>query len=173
MTEKLHRRGYRVQTDLRADIMGNTLVGEVMSREVVTIAVDASPADAANLVGTTGHNVLPVIDPDGHLTGVIARSELMGEDALVAGTVGELARIDVVTITRDATVGEASRLMMAEGVDHLPVVQDGTVLVGMCTRTDILKAASVALAAESREAGWLSRYRREPRPTSAAPRHRP
>src|SRR5690606_25036868 len=96
--------------------------------------------------------------PDGHLTGVIGRSDLLSEDALVASSVGDLARLDVVTITKEATVAEASRLMIAEGVDHLPVVEDGT-LVGMCTRTDILKAARVALAAESREEGWLSMYR--------------
>ena len=167
MTEKLHRRGYRVQTDLHVDTASNTLVGEVMTTEVITIAADASAADAADIVGTTGHNVLPVIDQEGHLTGVIARSDLMREDALLTGSISDLAQVDVVTVATDATVGEASRLMMAEGVDHLPVVEDGTVLVGMCTRTDILKAARLALTAESREAGWLSRYRRDPGSTSS------
>src|SRR5690606_1162056 len=46
MTEKLHRRGYRVQTDMQADIMANTRVEEVMTTEVVTIMIHASPADA-------------------------------------------------------------------------------------------------------------------------------
>ena len=165
MTEKLHRRGYRVQTDLHADVTANTLVGEVMTTHVVTIGAGASAADAADIVGTTGHNVLPVIDSEGQLTGVIARSDLMSEDGLPAGSIADLAQIDVVTITRDATVGEASRVMMAEGVDHLPVVEHGSILVGMCTRTDILKASRLALAAESREAGWLSRNRQGPGPT--------
>ena len=166
MTEKLHRRGYRVQTDLQADIAANTLVGAVMTTDVVTIASDATAADAADIVGATGHNVLPVIDQEGRLAGVIARSDLMGVDTLRTGPIGSLARTDVVTVTREATVGDASRLMMAEGVDHLPVVEGGNVLVGMCTRTDILKAARLALAAESREAGWISRYRRGPGPTT-------
>ncbi|MEX2424632.1 MAG: chloride channel protein [Acidimicrobiia bacterium] len=164
MTEKLHRRGYRVQTDLQADISGNTLVGEVMTTDVVTIAADATAEDAAHIVGTTGHNVLPVIDQNGHLTGVVARSDLMSGDGLLVGPIATLAQVDVVTVTRDTTVGEASRIMMAEGVDHLPVVEQGTLLVGMCTRTDILKASRLALAAESPEAGWLSRRRRDPGP---------
>lgn len=162
MTEKLHRRGYRVQTDLQAEVMANTPVEEVMSTNVVTIAGDASPAEAAGVIETTGHTVFPMIDPDRRVSGIIARSDLMKEDALVETTIADLARRDVVTVTRETTVGDASRLMIAEGVDHLPVVDGAGLLVGMCTRTDILKAAGPVLAAESQEAGWLSRYRRQP-----------
>jgi CBS domain-containing protein len=142
--------------------MANTRVADVMSTEVVTLSADASPADAAESVETTGHTVFPVTDGAGGLSGIIARSDLFGDDALTATTVGDLARLDVVTIASADTVGDASRRMIAEGVDHLPVVDTGGRLVGMCTRTDILKAASTVLAAESREQGWLSRYKRNP-----------
>jgi CBS domain-containing protein len=162
MTEKLHRRGYRVQTDLQADVMANTSVADVMSTEVVTLSADATPADAAAFVETTGHTVFPVTDAVGGLSGIIARSDLFRDDALTATTVTDLARIDVITIASGHTVGDASRLMIAEGVDHLPVVDTRGRLVGMCTRTDILKAASTVLAAESPEQGWLTRYRRNP-----------
>lgn len=160
MTEKLHRRGYSVHTDLQADVMANTSVGDVMSTEVVTISADASPADAAESVETTGHTVFPITDETALLSGIISRSDLFGDDTVIATTVADLARHDVVTIARADTVGDASRLMIAEGVDHLPVVDAEGRLVGMCTRTDILKAASTVLDAESREQGWLSRYRR-------------
>ncbi len=160
MTEKLHRRGLRVHTDLQADVMANTPVAAVMSADVVTIAADSTPAEAARVLEATGHTVFPVTDSDGQLGGIIARSDLMGDDALAAATLADLARQDVVTIATDATVGDASRLMIAEGVDHLPVVNRSGLLVGMCTRTDILKAAAPLLDAESREMGWLSRYRR-------------
>jgi CBS domain-containing protein len=160
MTEKLHRRGYRVQTDLQADVMANTSVADVMSTKVITLSIDATPAQAAESVETTGHTVFPVTDAADTLSGIIARSDLFGDDALTATTVADLARIDVITIASADTVGDASRLMIAEGVDHLPVLDAEERLVGMCTRTDILKAASTVLAAESREQGWLSRYRR-------------
>src|SRR5690606_25237782 len=163
MTEKLHRRGYRVQTDLQADVMASTLVEDVMTREVVTVAVDTDPAEAAEVVDATGHTVLPVMSEEGDLYGIISRSDLLADDALVARSVGDFCRTDVVTIDRRATVGDASRLMIAEGVDHIPVVDEEGRLVGMFTRTDILKAASTALAAESPEEGWLSRYRRHSR----------
>jgi len=162
MTEKLHRRGYRVPTDLQAEIMANTPVEKVMTTDVVTIPGDASPADAVNAIQATGHTVFPVIDPDRRLSGIIARTDLMTEEALVETSIADLAKPDVVTVAKDATVADASRLMIAEGVDHLPVVDVAGLLVGMCTRTDILKAAGPSLAAEAQEAGWLSRYRRQP-----------
>lgn len=162
MTEKLHRRGHRVQTDLQADVMASTSVSEVMSTEVITLSAVASPAEAAQVVEATGHTAFPVIDETGGLTGIISRSDLFGAGALAAATVAPLAQGDVVTIAKDATVGDASRLMIAEGVDHLPVVDSEGRLVGMCTRTDILKVAGTVLAAESREPGWLSRYTRRP-----------
>ena len=76
-----------------------------------------------------------------------------------ASVVGDISRSDVITISPDASVADASRLMVAEGVDHLPVVDDGGRLVGMFTRTDVLKAIRPVLAAETREAGWLQRRR--------------
>lgn len=143
--------------------MANTRVEAVMSSEVVTFAADASLAQAVAVIEETGHTVFPVADPDVQLRGIIAWSDLMGDDVLVAANVTDLARRDVVTIPRHVTVGDASRLMIAEGVDHPPVVDEAGLLVGMCTRTDILKAAVPALAAESREKGWLSGYRLRPK----------
>jgi H+/Cl- antiporter ClcA len=66
----------------------------------------------------------------------------------------KLARRDVVVVRPGETVAVASRRMIAEGVDHLPVVAGGR-LVGMCTRTDLVRAQSRAVAAERREDGWL------------------
>ncbi|MCB1246823.1 MAG: chloride channel protein, partial [Acidimicrobiia bacterium] len=157
MTEKLHRRGYRVNTDLHADVMAHAAVSDVMSTSVVTIGASETLADARSVIESTGHSVLPVLDDAGALVGIISRGGLFGRDASVADAVAEIAKTDVITVAADATVGEASRLMTAEGVTHLPVVDTGGSLVGMCTPTDVLKAAGAG--AESAEPGWLSRRR--------------
>ncbi len=57
MTEKLHRRGYRVQTDLQVDVMGTTQIADVMSHPVITIPAGASPVEGLAIVGESGHGV--------------------------------------------------------------------------------------------------------------------
>lgn len=159
MTEKLHRRGYRVQTDLQVDVMGTTRIADVMSHPVITIPAEASPVEGLDIVGESGHAVYPVIDEGGELVGIVSRTDLLDRETIVAESVAEIAYTDVVTIPLDGTVGDLSRLMIAEGVEHVPVVDTRGRLVGMCTRTDVLKAARQMFAGDQAEQGWAGRLR--------------
>ncbi len=170
MTEKLHRRGYRVQTDLQVDVMGTTQIADVMSHPVITIPAGASPVEGLAIVGESGHGVYPVVDGAGDLVGIVSRTDLLDTEAISVETVHEIAYADVVTITADGTVGDLSRLMIAEEVDHVPVVDGRGRLVGMCTRTDVLKAARRMFVGEQAEQGWAGRLRE--RIVSSARPHR-
>ncbi len=156
MTEKLHRRGLQVSTDLQTDVLAVTPVGEIMSPSVIAIAEAGTARDAIVTITSSGHTAFPVVGPDGELSGIISRSDLLDSDFDETMAVRDLARHDVVTIGPMDTVREASRLMFAEGVDHLPVV-DGGRLVGMCTRTDILKTYSRSMTMDRRQPGWFHR----------------
>jgi CBS domain-containing protein len=48
--------------------------------------------------------------------------------------------------------------MLDEEVDHVPVVADGR-LVGICTRTDLLRARHRLGAADEVQTGWIARLR--------------
>jgi len=48
----------------------------------------------------------------------------------------------------------------AHEVEHLPVVDSDRHIVGMCTRTDILRARSRHLTAEDSQEGWHAAWRR-------------
>jgi len=65
------------------------------------------------------------------------------------GTIGEHASPLRVWISPDASLSEASELMQAEGVRHLPVLQDER-LVGMLTLSDLYAIQSM-LALEPAE----------------------
>jgi CBS domain-containing protein len=58
-----------------------------------------------------------------------------------ATTVSEMMTRDVSTITPDASVHEAARLISSSGHNRLPVVEHGR-LVGIVTRVDCLEALS-------------------------------
>jgi H+/Cl- antiporter ClcA len=157
MTEKLHRRGYQVSTDLQVDVLTSTRVGQVMNPGVTSIDASATLAEAVAVMDASGHNAFPIVDGQGGLMGMVSRSDLLGPDASEAENIGALARTDVVTIGVASTVAEATRLMIAEGVSHLPVIDTSGRMVGMCTRTDILKVSGPVLPSDQPQEGWLSR----------------
>lgn len=55
----------------------NVCVGDVMSRDVVSISMDASVWEAASLVDRRGFRQLPVTDGEGHVMGILTRSDLV------------------------------------------------------------------------------------------------
>ena len=55
----------------------DVLVGDVMSRRVISIGPRGSIWEAAGLINRHGVRRLPVVDDDGYLVGVLARSDLV------------------------------------------------------------------------------------------------
>lgn len=51
--------------------------GELMTREAITVAPDASAHDAGRLIAEHGHNRLPVVDAGGRLLGVVTRVDVL------------------------------------------------------------------------------------------------
>jgi CBS domain-containing protein len=62
--------------DVSRDAAGIT-VSSVMTRRVVAIAPDATIVEAAALIDRHGVRRLPVIDEEGRLAGIVARSDLV------------------------------------------------------------------------------------------------
>ena len=87
--------------------------------------------------------------------GVMQRRDLISKDLPRDALVHEIASTDVVTIGPDASLVDALQMMTEEEVTHLPVVED-ELLVGICTRADIVRSRSDELALERFDQGWLA-----------------
>jgi CIC family chloride channel protein len=158
MTEKLTRRNVTVPTEFRPDAMATTRVREVMTTQVSTLPADAVIADALDKFVNGRHSSHPIVDGDGRCVGVVSRSDLL---AIPEGDHTPLAEAfggEVVTVRPGDTALAALHRMLDESVDHLPVVADGR-LVGICTRTDVLRARHRLADAERRQPGWIARLR--------------
>ncbi|NYB51149.1 MAG: CBS domain-containing protein [Methanobacteriaceae archaeon] len=59
------------------------LIGEIMTKKVVTISPDADISDAAKLMDTHDVKRLPVVDSQGKMVGIITRGDIIG--AMVRG----------------------------------------------------------------------------------------
>ncbi|MFA0834196.1 MAG: CBS domain-containing protein [Methanobacterium formicicum] len=61
----------------------SVLIGEIMTKKVVTIDPDSDISDAAQLMDTHDVKRLPVVDSDGKMVGIITRGDIIG--AMVRG----------------------------------------------------------------------------------------
>jgi CBS domain-containing protein len=157
MTEKLTRRGLRVPSDYHADVLRTTSVSTVMTSDVETVDCHARIGDVAARFRRNGHGAYPIVDRAGRCVGVISRGDLLrGGEWTDDAAISEIASTDVVSVASSESVIDALERMLEEQVDHLPVIDDGR-LVGICTRTDVMRARKEQLAHEHTEPGWLRR----------------
>ena len=160
MTEKLTRRGLRVRTEYEVDVLRTTRVGDVMTREVETLREDVTVGEARRRFESGRHGAYPLVDDAGHCTGIVARGDLLRRPAEDGEPVTAVASRDVVAVKPDDMLFHALRLLLEEEVDHLPVIaaaldaEKAGRLVGICTRTDVLRARRSQLDSERREPGW-------------------
>lgn len=159
LTVKLARRGVRVRPQLGVDPLRVTSVGEVMTTAVLTIPVTATVAGARALFATAGHSAYPVVDADGGVVAMLTRLDLL-QDASSDDTVSvlDLASLGPVTVAPEQPAERAVDVMLEEGSEHVPVV-DGDRLVGIVTRTDLLRVRERSNHAERRQPGWLAASR--------------
>ena len=159
MTEKLTRRGLRVASDYHADVLGTTRVRAVMTAPVETVHDRDTVATVASRFKFDGHGAYPIVDDDGRCVGIVARGDLLrlgwGDEEIL----GEVALGEVVSVSPDDLVIDALRLILEEQIDHVPVIA-GDRLLGICTRTDILRARREQFAHEKPQPGWRPVRRR-------------
>jgi chloride channel protein, CIC family len=159
LTEKVARRGYHLTREYTVDPLEALTVDEVMSRDPVTVPASMNAHELERRfftpLGPHVHQGYPVLDGSGCLAGVVTRSNLiqlsLPED-LSGRTVGELITQTPVVCFRDETCRTAAERMADAGVGRLPVVapEDPRRLVGIITRSDLLKARRRYLELEQR-----------------------
>lgn len=136
--------------------MKKTTVGDVMTKEVIVARDTTSFKEMARLMAQNGVRGLPVVGPDDRLVGIVSEENLLAAidgghshlEWLIDGKRGDatgevLARDvmtgDVVTITPEEPVDAAARVMLRNGVTRLPVVDVESKVIGIVTRTDLLR----------------------------------
>jgi H+/Cl- antiporter ClcA len=167
MTEKLARRGLRVSRDYHADPLRTTLVREIMTRDPETLPVDATVGDARQLLSAGRHGAFPLVDESGGCRGMVSRSDLLLDDTGDDEPVTSIASEDVVAVSPDDTALMALKLILEEEVDHLPVLEDDRV-IGICTRTDIVRSRTRQFEHERAQRGWRPRFRSPAGPPGSA-----
>jgi len=71
-------------------------VEEVMSKDIITIAADATIGEAARVMAQSNIKRLPVLDPDGELIGVISRADVVNAFTKPDDVIEDEVREDIV-----------------------------------------------------------------------------
>lgn len=141
---------------------------QIMTRKLITVKADTPILEAANLMLQRHISGLPVVDDTGTLIGIVSEGDFIRRSEIGTQTprirwldfimgpgksaldfvhehgrkVGEIMTRDgLFTATEEMPLEELVRLMERQNVKRLPVVR-GDKLVGIVTRTDLLRAVA-------------------------------
>ena len=128
-------------------------VGDVMTKEVVTVGTDCDFKTCVDLLRVHGISALPVVDGD-YILGIISEFDLLlkeeSRDSVAnlgrrqghqatGRTAGDVMTSPALCVGLGASVAETARLMHKRTVKRLPVVDAQGRLVGIVSRHDLLK----------------------------------
>ena len=120
-------------------ILPTTTVEGIMSRDPLLLAPDTSVSEAHRLMQRYGYEGYPVVS-EGQVVGLLNRREV--DRAISHGldlSVESLMDAGDVQIPPGATLEELQTLMGSSGWGQVPVVDDKGEIIGIVTRTDLLK----------------------------------
>ncbi len=111
-------------------------VGEIMTRDVISVAEDASVREVARLLDRHRISGLPVCDGEGHMVGLISEFDLIAKPEAHAA-VDAMTR-DVISVMEDTSVDEVRYLLVHRRIKRVPVLR-GQRLVGIVSRADLVR----------------------------------
>jgi CBS-domain-containing membrane protein len=130
-----------------------SLVDDILSRNVITLADTATVGDAWALLAQHGIGQAPVVSDDNVLVGLITRADLTHPDrlpgpqlhalvwhALMAQSVVELMFTPVPSAAPGTDIRRVARVLLDTGLPGLPVVDEAGRVTGFVSRSDILRA---------------------------------
>lgn len=135
------------------------VVNDVMTHTVVAVGLDASFKEIAGTMDRWQVSAVPVLEGDGRVIGVVSEADLLPkeeyregpasladesrpvDDLVKAGalTARDLMSAPAVSVRADATLPQAARVMARRRLKRLPVVDGEGHLVGVVSRSDLLK----------------------------------
>ena len=133
-----------------------------MTKEVVTVRSFAQFREITAILLARDIGAVPVVDSAGRAIGVVSRTDLLAKQAVAdkrqsevwelfsprgrkvrvrgeATTAGRLMSPYPVTVTAQSGVARAAHLMQRHAINHLPVVDERGMVVGIVSRGDLLR----------------------------------
>jgi acetoin utilization protein AcuB len=127
------------------------LARDIMSSPVVTLPLTASLSQAWDVVHSKRFRHIPILGADDSLVGILSDRDLLRGtmEAFLSGTTWSTKQVEspirnlvshpVLVAAPDAELRAIARVLLEERIGALPIVSEAEGLVGMITRSDILR----------------------------------
>ncbi|QGQ47512.1 CBS domain-containing protein [Metabacillus sediminilitoris] len=132
-------------------MINRAIYDQLIKKEIVQVEDILTPLDkticlyTSDTVSTwyqhnyeTGHGRFPVIDQNIKVQGIVTSKDIMGHDH--STLIEKVMTKSPITVIGKTSVASAAQMMVWEGIEVLPVVDQQNRLQGMISRQDVLKA---------------------------------
>lgn len=114
------------------------LVEDVMVSDPFYLMNTNTVEDFRKMVKKTGHGRFPIIDSNKKVVGIATVKDIEGVSKEIS--INQVMIKEPITLTKKASVAYAAHIMVWEGIELIPVVQNNKKLEGVVTRRDVIKA---------------------------------
>lgn len=114
----------------------------IMTTPVKTIPMNVSIARAKEYLEEINHTAAPVVDDEGKMVGMMGNKNIRNAEkaGCMETMVPAYMNKKVVSINKDSTMRDIEKVFLENKYNHMPVIDDSSMLVGILTRKDFLKA---------------------------------
>lgn len=136
-----HAAAYEAASETHPKRRPAATAADLMSAPVITLASEASLRTAVALFREHRFRHVPVCEPSGMLVGILSDRDLLRDGVLAdSALIAEVMTTPVLTAHPETVVREIARVMFEEHLGAIPIVDVAGALVGIITRSDILRA---------------------------------
>lgn len=148
-------------------------VRDAMTRDVLSVGKFDDIGNAVKLLAEKNISGLPVVDRENRVVGIISEADVVSmvgsrrahtfremlrsivghrlPERKIGHLVGDIMTAPAITVEPDAEISEAVRLMDSRRIRRLPVVDRDHRLIGLISRSDIVKAMGKKLSEAGRK----------------------
>jgi CBS domain-containing protein len=131
-----------------------TCATDIMTQNPLTIPIDATVADAVQLLQSAGFRHIPIVNAEHEVIGMLSDRDLralsvprtikedwFGEFRIALETkVARAMTANVITVDEETAVTEIIELMLDHGIGAVPVVDAERTLIGIVSYVDVLRS---------------------------------
>ncbi|MGD6943472.1 DRTGG domain-containing protein [Cytobacillus gottheilii] len=134
-----------------ATMINRAIYDQLIKKEIVLVEDILTPIEDTTVLRTTDtvedwftynrqttHSRFPVVDHNGKVYGMVTSKDVMGRDPHTS--IEKIMTKNPMTVGGKTSVASSSHMMVWEGIELLPVVDDANKLIGIISRQDVLKA---------------------------------